>query len=70
MNINWQRCVLNIRQFGMPLRTAAIKIGRNEQWMYRFANGSAKEPFFSDGLKPLDLHEQLCGPDKTRELLQ
>lgn len=68
MNINWQACALNIRQAGISLARAADRCGMDQATLQRLARGEIREPRFSQGVKLLDLHLDLCG-DKHKELL-
>lgn len=68
MNVDWQRCALNIRQEGYPLAAVDRKIKEWPGFTAKVANGSIKEPKFSQGLALLDLHFDICGHEKTTEL--
>ena len=68
--VDWQRCALDIRQAGVPLREASRKIGRHIDWLNHIARGEIKEPTFTDGLALLNFHNDCCGPEKTERLLK
>jgi hypothetical protein len=66
--IDWCQAALNIQQH-MPLVQASKKIGKNPEYMGRYARLDCDEPKFSDGLKWLNLHLDLCGEIKHKKLL-
>jgi hypothetical protein len=68
MNIDWQRVALNISR-EMPLVQASSKLGRHKMFLGSLARGQVKEPKFGDGVRLLDLHLDLCGPERHRKLL-
>lgn len=70
MIVDWQRCALNIRQEGFPLAAVDRRIGEWAGFTAKVANGYIKEPKFSQGLGLLNIHAELCGDEKTRELGQ
>jgi hypothetical protein len=69
MKIDWQKCVLNIRNEGLAAHRIAKKCGMDAVTAQRLARGEIKEPRFSQGLKLLDLHLGIC-PDKHAGLIQ
>jgi hypothetical protein len=60
---------LNIQRH-IPLTIASKKLGKSHDYMSQYARTKCKEPHFSDGLKWLDLHLDLCGIEKHKKLLQ
>lgn len=60
MNIDWQRIVLNLKSAGFSCAWISRKIHINGGYLQRVANGTGTEPRFSDGMKLLDLHHDLC----------
>lgn len=69
MNINWQRLALNLRRH-TSLQAASKKLGRNKGWLGQISRGEINEPWFSDGIRLLDLYHDLAGKDKMKELLR
>lgn len=70
MKVDWSRCALDLRAAGMALAAVDRRIGEWAGFTAKVANGDIKEPKFSQGIELLDLHEALCGAEKTKELLQ
>jgi hypothetical protein len=65
--VDWQQCALNIRRH-VSLEKAAIELGRNRRWLYCISDGKTLDPAFSDAVRLLDLHLDLCGPEETEKL--
>ena len=68
MKIDWQMAALNIQQH-MSLVQASKKLGKNHNYLSHYARYECEEPKFSDGLRWLNLHLDLCGPNKHQKLL-
>lgn len=66
--IDWQQLALNLRRYG-SLKSFSVKIGRHPGFINQFALGVVKEPKFEDGVKLLDLHFDLVGGEKHKQLL-
>jgi len=59
--IDWQRITLDLRQ-KMPCRQIDREyLGRHLDYTAKITRGEIAEPRYSDGVKLLDLHQQLCG---------
>lgn len=69
MKIDFQRVAMNIKRAGMPLAQAARRVGRKQSWLQEIARGDVRTVEFHDGLKLLDLHLDLVGPERHREIL-
>lgn len=68
--IDWQRVALNIQRH-MPLQRASRKLGRNHSYLSQIArNEITTEPKFTDGLRILDMHLDLCGIEEHRKVLR
>lgn len=67
MNINWQQTALNIRAH-VPLEQATARLGKYKGWLNQIARGEITEPKFMDGINLLNLHLDLCGVEKHREI--
>lgn len=68
--IDWQRVALNI-QIHMPLERASLKIGRHRSYLSHVArNEITSEPKFTDALRLLDMHLDLCGIEAHRKVLR
>jgi hypothetical protein len=65
--IDWQQLALNLRRSG-SLTSYSLKIGRNKGFINQFALGIVKEPKFEDGIKLLDLHFDVVGGQKHKQL--
>lgn len=65
--IDWQRAAWNIRKH-LPLEQAAKRLGRGRTWLNNISRGVTLEVTFSDGVRLLDLHTDLCGPEATQKL--
>jgi len=68
MTIDWQRVALNIRAKS-PLVAASEKLGRHRDWLNHLARGDITEPKFMDGINLLDMHLDLCGIEKHRQVV-
>lgn len=68
-DIDWQRCLLNLRQSGLPIQQAANEVGHRDkgQYLQRVARGETRRMEFVTGVLLLNLHLERC-PDKHREL--
>lgn len=71
MNIDFQQCLLNIRNSGLPLQQLAKLIGHRDkgQYLNRIARGESKRMEIVTGLKLLDVHLDRCR-EKHQELAQ
>lgn len=68
--IDWQRVVLNIQRH-KALQNASIEIGRNHSYLSHIARGEiTQEPKFTDALRLLDMHLDLCGADEHRRIVR
>jgi hypothetical protein len=70
MNIDWGKAALNMQNSGKPLRRLSKSIGRNGGYLSQIARGEIKEPKFSDGVALLNLHLDICGIEKQKELIK
>ena len=70
IQVDWTRLALDLRQARMPTAKASRAIGAHKLYVDQLARGEIQEPKFSQGMALLDLHVDVCGPDKTRELLR
>lgn len=68
--VDWHRLALNLRQAGKPLTQASRDAGLHTGYVAQLARGELVEPKFSDGLALLNLHADVCGREKTAELLR
>ena len=62
IQIDWQRVALNLRQHGLRLETASMRLGKHRGWLNQIARaetGQAVE--FHAGLRLLDYHLSVCG---------
>ena len=62
IQIDWQRVALNLRQHGLRLETASMRLGKHRNWLGQLARaetGQAVE--FHAGLRLLDYHLSVCG---------
>lgn len=66
--IDWQKLSLDIRQSGMPLARADDALGEYRGFVAQLSRGEIAEPKFSQGIALLNLHVDICGPEKTRGL--
>lgn len=67
--IDWQQLALNLRGH-QSLTSLSIKHGWNKAYLCELARFQIREPKFSDGLKLLNIHLDLCGIDKHKDLIQ
>ena len=67
--VDWQRAALNIRAH-RSLQSASKVIGEHSGLLAQFSRGEVAEPKFSQAMKILDLHTDLCGPEMTHQLLK
>ena len=67
--IDWQRVALNIQRH-MSLQSASKKMGRHHSYLSHMARGElTTDPGFTDALRLLDMHLDLCGPDAHRKIV-
>lgn len=59
--IDWQRLFLNLRQAEISTKVISRKVQMDPATIRRFERGEQIEPKFSQGLRALDLHLQVCG---------
>jgi hypothetical protein len=69
MKINWVKLALNLRRH-QSLQRLSLSIGLYRGYLAQLSRGEIKEPKFSDGVRILDLHFDLCGIDKHKKLLE
>lgn len=69
MNINWQKTALNIRGH-VPLEVATARLGKYKGWLNQIVRGEIIEPKFMDGVNLLNLHLDLCGAEKHKEIVR
>jgi hypothetical protein len=67
LKVDWQMLALNLRRHG-SLRQISTDLGMHKDYLSHIARKEIKEPKFSDGINMLNLHVDLCGREKTREL--
>ena len=68
--IDWQRVALNIQRH-MPLQKASKKLGRHVGFLSQIARGEiTTEPGFTDALRLLDMHVDLCGKEATQKVIR
>lgn len=69
-HIDWQRVALNI-QSHTSLQAASKKIGRHHSYLSHIARGEmTTEPGFTDALRLLDMHLDLCGKEATKRIIR
>lgn len=68
MRIDWQQLALNLRAH-KPLEKLSVEMGLHKGYLNHLSRSEIKEPKFSDGLMLLNLHLDLCGQEKQRQLL-
>ena len=68
--IDWQRVALNIQRH-TSLQAASRKIGRHNGFLSQIARGEmTTEPGFTDALRLLDMHLDLCGKEETKNIIR
>lgn len=65
--IDWQQLALNLRRTG-SLSSYSLKLGRYKGYVNHLALGLIKEPKFEDGIRLLDLHFDVVGGEKHKQL--
>ncbi|CAB4145092.1 hypothetical protein UFOVP891_26 [uncultured Caudovirales phage] len=70
MKLDWQRVVLDLRTAGFTCAAISRKLEIEKSFVQRLANGASTEPRFSEGLRLLDLHHDLCGKKHTIDELR
>ncbi len=70
VNINFQKCLLNLRTSGLSMAELARQMGHKDKGQYlgRVSRGEVKRMEMMTGLKLLDLHLERCR-EKHQELL-
>ncbi len=70
MNINFQKCLLNLRTSGLSMSELARQMGHKDkgQYLNRIVRGEVKRMEMMTGLKLLNMHLERC-PDKHQELI-
>jgi hypothetical protein len=58
--VDWQQLFLNLRAADLPTKVISRKVGLDPATIRRFQRGENLEPKWSQGLRALDLHLQLC----------